>query len=96
MFRELPARPELRRYGYAPGGYMGKCRECHNTVTDIDKRARCCLPCAEKLFAEETTEKSYFPLCIEYTDTGTTATVYSPDAIPTGRAFKILETQYNG
>jgi hypothetical protein len=92
---QLPSRPELRKFGYAPGGYMGRCRECDTTVTDIDKRATCCLSCAEALFKEETTDKSYFPLKIEYLDGGT-AIVYSPNAIPSGKAFKVLETQYKG
>lgn len=93
MFEELKPRPELLRYGYAPGNYMGRCHYCEKTVTGIDKRAICCLPCAELRLGEETTDGSYFPLRIEYLDGGT-ATVYAPSAIPSGRAFKVLETNY--
>lgn len=93
---EHTPRPELIRYGYAPGNYMGRCRECDTVVSDIDKRATCCETCAMKLMREETTDKSYFPIRIEYTDTGTSAIVYSPDAIPSARSFKVLETNYHG
>lgn len=41
----------LLRYGYAPGNYMGRCNTCKQIVTDIDKRAIACLPCAEFKFA---------------------------------------------
>ena len=37
----------LMRYGYAPGHYMNTCRQCGETVTNVDKRAICCRPCAE-------------------------------------------------
>lgn len=50
---ELPSRPELRQYGYAPGNYMGRCRVGEHTVHNIDKRASCCLECAEKLHKEK-------------------------------------------
>jgi hypothetical protein len=36
----------LKQYGYAPGGYSMKCPHCKVTVLDVDKRARCCKPCA--------------------------------------------------
>ena len=53
------SRPELRKYGYAPGGYMGRCGSCDTVVTGIDKRASCCLPCAEsKYVAEQATKNS--------------------------------------
>lgn len=32
--------------GYAPGGYMGKCRECGEAIDGVDKRASSCLKCA--------------------------------------------------
>lgn len=50
MSHELdPSWASLMLYGYAPGDYMGKCAECGEIVHDIDKRATCCRPCAEKL-----------------------------------------------
>lgn len=42
----------LKAYGYAPGGYMGRCHRCSKIVHDIDKRATSCLPCAEAAHAE--------------------------------------------
>lgn len=42
----------LKPFGYAPGNYMNRCRWCDKTVTDVDKLARCCRPCAEKLHAQ--------------------------------------------
>ena len=41
----------LKAYGYAPGGYMNKCVTCEQMVSDLDKRAIRCRPCAEKAFA---------------------------------------------
>src|SRR5690242_15515857 len=32
--------------GYAPGAYMGKCRDCGEEHCDLDKRAWRCLECA--------------------------------------------------
>jgi hypothetical protein len=37
----------LKAYGYAPGHYMNKCSTCGKVVTDVDKRAITCRPCAE-------------------------------------------------
>lgn len=96
MFEEHKPRPELLRYGYAPGNYMITCRFCDKTASGVDKRAIRCEQCAMQAMREETTENSYFPLRIEYLDTGSTAIVYSPDAIPSARSFKVLETKYNG
>lgn len=42
----------LKPYGYAPGGYMSRCRECGATPT-MDKRAWRCRPCAEAVYARE-------------------------------------------
>lgn len=50
---ECDPRPELRQYGYAPGRYMVKCGQCKTTVIDVDKRATCCLNCAEKIHKEK-------------------------------------------
>jgi len=53
---DLTQRPDwlhLKRYGYAPGGYMSRCMICLQTVADLDKRACCCRPCAEKKYATE-------------------------------------------
>jgi hypothetical protein len=42
----------LKRFGYAPGNYMGKCHRC-GTVWDFqDKRATTCRKCAEEMHAE--------------------------------------------
>ena len=49
---ECDPRPELRQYGYAPGGYMVICGQCKTTALDVDKRATCCLDCAEKIHKE--------------------------------------------
>lgn len=32
--------------GYAPGHYMNTCRDCGDTVFNVDKRASQCLACA--------------------------------------------------
>lgn len=42
----------LVAYGYAPGGYMGRCRACGAERLDLDKRATRCRPCAEAAHAE--------------------------------------------
>lgn len=39
-------RKELVPWGYAPGDYMGKCRDCEETMWNLDKRARRCERCA--------------------------------------------------
>lgn len=41
----------LKRFGYAPGGYMGRCCQCSTIAHDIDKRAITCRPCAETMHA---------------------------------------------
>lgn len=41
----------LKAYGYAPGGYMGRCHSCERTMIDLDKRAITCRECAEKMHA---------------------------------------------
>lgn len=41
---------ELRKYGYAPGGYSCKCTMCEQEFTG-DKRAGCCEPCARNMIA---------------------------------------------
>lgn len=41
----------LKQYGYAPGNYMSHCRVCDNVVVGLDKRAICCLPCAQSKHA---------------------------------------------
>lgn len=51
---DLPLREDLRKFGYAPGGYMIRCQVGAHTAIDCDKRASCCLECAEKLLAKET------------------------------------------
>lgn len=43
----------LKDYGYAPGGYMTRCRTCGDTPT-MDKRAWRCRPCAESALAAQT------------------------------------------
>ena len=43
----------LKRYGYAPGGYLARCRCCGEMVEFVDKRATCCLPCATQQYAAE-------------------------------------------
>lgn len=57
---KLLDRRELVRWGWAPGDYMGKCRECGEEWWNGDKRAACCERCAmiarytaaEKMLAE--------------------------------------------
>jgi len=41
-----PVSSDLRDYGYAPGNYMGHCITCDQTMEWVDKRCRCCEPCA--------------------------------------------------
>lgn len=45
-------RPDLRKFGYAPGGYMINCHYGSHKAT-ADKRASCCLECAEKQLKKE-------------------------------------------
>lgn len=42
----------LTPYGYAPGGYMSRCRDCGETPI-MDKRAWRCRHCAEKMHAAQ-------------------------------------------
>jgi hypothetical protein len=37
---------DLLEYGYAPGNYTGHCLTCDQTMEWVDKRCRCCMPCA--------------------------------------------------
>lgn len=37
-------------FGYAPGGYMGRCFTCETRTMGVDKRASSCLSCAEKAY----------------------------------------------
>jgi len=39
----------LKAHGYAPGGYMGRCRKCGDERIDMDKRAITCRACAERM-----------------------------------------------
>lgn len=53
--REMPA-PDwqhLKRYGYAPGGYLARCRRCGEMAEFVDKLATCCRLCAKKQHAAE-------------------------------------------
>lgn len=49
-------KPNWPLAGYAPGGYLGKCRDCGVDMADVDKRASQCFPCAVDA-ANETMEK---------------------------------------
>lgn len=46
---QLPLREDLRPYGYAPGNYSGMCYIGNHQMTNVDKRATCCLECAETI-----------------------------------------------
>lgn len=37
---------------YAPGGYMGKCHGCGDTIVNVDKRALLCLACSMEAIRE--------------------------------------------
>jgi hypothetical protein len=50
----------LKAYGYAPGSYSCVCFTCKK-VSDLDKRATRCRPCAEKLHAEPPTTRMQSP-----------------------------------
>ena len=39
----------LRKWGYAPGGYMSDCHKCGKTHSWMDKRAITCQQCAEDM-----------------------------------------------
>jgi len=62
--REALAQPQaepagwehLKSFGYAPGNYMGRCHTCNEIVSDVDKRAITCRPCAEMLYAGKNVE----------------------------------------
>lgn len=47
----------LKPFGYAPGGYMSRCMHCTNVVTELDKRAVSCRPCAAKVHEIERLRK---------------------------------------
>lgn len=47
MSDDLRQHKDLRDAGYAPGNYTFKCIDCEQEAVG-DKRARRCLPCAEK------------------------------------------------
>lgn len=38
--------PKWPLLGYAPGDYMGRCKDCNGRFFNMDKRAWQCLPCA--------------------------------------------------
>jgi hypothetical protein len=42
-----PASRDLIDYGYAPGSYSSHCLTCDRQMDFVDKRCRCCKPCAE-------------------------------------------------
>lgn len=42
----------LIEFGYAPGGYTGKCIHCDQATDSVDKRATSCKQCAEKRLEE--------------------------------------------
>jgi len=52
----------LHKYGYVPGGYMGKCHKCETVQFDMDKRATTCLRCATTMHEAEVT-KAQEPAC---------------------------------
>lgn len=41
-----PTGADLKPFGYAPGGYMVRCRHCDAIRADLDKRAWSCRSCA--------------------------------------------------
>lgn len=49
MTPKLPDWSHLRQYGYAPGNYMNRCCKCQQIVSNVDKRAVTCRPCAEAM-----------------------------------------------
>ena len=60
--RPVPERAEwehLLRYGYAPGNYMNTCLRCGEVTHGVDKRARCCRPCAEARHAWEQQQRGH-------------------------------------
>jgi hypothetical protein len=42
----------LKKYGYARGNYMSKCRSCGELAV-MDKRSIACRVCAEEMYAEQ-------------------------------------------
>jgi len=77
----------LKRYGYAPGNYMGKCRSCNEIVHSIDKRAICCRPCAEKRHASQPPAPSVPPVRERLTETQIDSA--SPVRIESAHWFKL-------
>lgn len=53
---------DLRAWGYAPGGYMVRCRDCGSDDWAADKRARRCQPCARKAREEAEWQAAQPPL----------------------------------
>jgi hypothetical protein len=49
-----PTDADLLAFGYAPGNYTGKCRECGVEQWNLDKRAAVCRPCAVKRWERAT------------------------------------------
>lgn len=47
-----PTDEQLVEYGYAPGGYMGRCLSCNSTTLNVDKRATSCRGCAVRRFQD--------------------------------------------
>lgn len=45
-----PSPEQLKFFGYAPGDYASKCFRCQKIVEWLDKRASCCLPCAQAAY----------------------------------------------
>jgi hypothetical protein len=49
---EQPDWQHLKKYGYARGNYMSKCRSCGELAV-MDKRAITCRVCAKEMYAEQ-------------------------------------------
>lgn len=45
-----PSPEQLKFFGYAPGNYASRCFRCEKIVEWLDKRASCCLPCAQAAY----------------------------------------------
>jgi hypothetical protein len=44
----------LRDFGYVAGNYSSTCMHCEQQIDFVDKRCRCCKPCAERHLNEAT------------------------------------------
>ncbi len=60
--------PKFPFFGFAPGGYLIRCKDCGEQVHGTDKRAYRCLPCAMDFASTMVCEQPTAPAKIGFKD----------------------------